>query len=421
MEREREREERRRSRHERCRSGGALRLPGMLAAALLGSLGAGHATLPPTCQPNSRPPTDSVTLAPNYFSCNSKRLPGKFPIRSWVRRTGCVDLTTGEPLDCDLCVGSWVDPGSELGHQHDPQRGNKIFYARGTVWSDTQPFSEIFTSTGFTLRTLRGKPRVVFTAPEAAARVRLSAWAFLHERDYRFVCAPHVPGERWTCPDPSRTQASYDFAMNFLPAIDNRAQLPASATYLRCDYFYKCRATGQDSQGNPPHGSNMYGEAGFLKALQALAASFRAFKDKQGNQPFQHYKLMIGDISLERGGVFDLNQDWSPPHCRHRVGRSADISRYVWDERANTFRELDEDQRKTFLGRICDGKGRLHCGVHGSGPSLHFHVEYKTFFREQGAVVGWSFKPNHTSIMPCPWPHALTGDDTCPVQAVLPQ
>jgi hypothetical protein len=332
-----------------------------------------------------------------------------------------VDLTTGEPLDCDLCVGSWVDPGSELGHQHDPQRGNKIFYARGTVWSDTQPFSEIFTSTGFTLRTLRGKPRVVFTAPEAAARVRLSAWAFLHERDYRFVCAPHVPGERWTCPDPSRTQASYDFAMNFLPAIDNRAQLPASATYLRCDYFYKCRATGQDSQGNPPHGSNMYGEAGFLKALQALAASFRAFKDKQGNQPFQHYKLMIGDISLERGGVFDLNQDWSPPHCRHRVGRSADISRYVWDERANTFRELDEDQRKTFLGRICDGKGRLHCGVHGSGPSLHFHVEYKTFFREQGAVVGWSFKPNHTSIMPCPWPHALTGDDTCPVQAVLPQ
>ncbi len=285
-----------------------------MAATLLGSLGAGHATLPPTCQPNSRPPTDSVTLAPNYFSCNSKRLAGKYPIRSWVRRTGCVDLTTGEPLDCDMCVGSWVEPDNEVGHQHDPQRGSKVFYARGTVWADTQPFSELFTSTGFTLRTLRGKPRVVFTAPEAAARVRFSAWAFMHERDYRFVCAPHHPWERWTCPDPSRTQVYYDFTMAFLYPIENRAELPPSTAYLRCDYFYKCRATGQDSQGHPPHGSNMYGEAGLVKTLQDLANAFREYRDPAtGQQPFKHYKLMIGDISLEHGGVFDLNQDWSPP------------------------------------------------------------------------------------------------------------
>lgn len=375
------------------------------------------------CQPNLRPPTHSVTLAPNYFPCTSKRLPGSHPIRSWVRRTGCVALTTGKLLDCDMCVGSWVEPGSELGHQHDPQRASKVFYARGTVWSDTQPFSELFTSTGFTLRTLRGKPRVVFTAPEAAARVRLSAWANLQEPNYRFVCAPHHRGERWTCPEPSRTQAYFDFTMNFLSPIENGALLPAGSTYLRCDYFYRCRATGQDSQGNPPHGSNMYGEADFVKVLQELAKAFRDYRDPTINQqPFKHYKLMIGDISLQHGGVFDLDSNWSPPHCRHRVGRSADISRYVWDEQANRFKELTKQQRLRFLEGVCSlFKDRVKCAIHGENTSFeHFHVEYLT---EVGKTPQkrLEMKPLHTSTMPCPWPHALTSDDTCPVRAVLPQ
>ena len=105
------------------------------------------------CQPNTRPPTEFVTLGVNYFSCVSTRTGGVVRIRAWARRGGCWDLTKGKAVDCDYCLNSWVDSGYELGHQHDPQRTSKIFYARGSIWSDRQPRAELFTSTWFSLIT----------------------------------------------------------------------------------------------------------------------------------------------------------------------------------------------------------------------------------------------------------------------------
>ena len=36
--------------------------------------------------------------------------------------------------------------------------------------------------------------------------------------------------------------------------------------------------------------------------------------------------IFVNDISLKDGGVFDLNQNWSPPdHSLHREGRNVDI------------------------------------------------------------------------------------------------
>lgn len=37
------------------------------------------------------------------------------------------------------------------------------------------------------------------------------------------------------------------------------------------------------------------------------------------------HRLNVNDESLELGGVFDLSQNWSRPHCSHRDGRSADL------------------------------------------------------------------------------------------------
>ncbi len=360
----------------------------------------------------------------NYFSCNSGRRGGVVPIRAWVRRGGCVQLTTGRPIDCDYCLNSWVEQGFELGHQHDHERTSKVFYARGSIWSGRQPPDEILTSTGFSFCTGRTQPQVTFTAPEAAAAVRVSTWARLRERDKGFWCQPYYPGARAICTDASRQEAYFDFHLSFLPPREDWAWLPPGSNYLRCDYFWRCRQTGQDSQGHPPHGGNLWGEAGFLRSLQALAVAFRTYKDDTtGQQPFKHYKLMIGDISLEKGGVFDLGSNWSPPHCRHRVGRSADISRYVWDTQANTYRELNEKERKEFLEKICNKKRdpRLLCATHGKGANLHFHVEYRTLLRRGGLPDEWIIKPEDTRAMPCPWPAPLTPDDTCPVVEPLPQ
>jgi hypothetical protein len=31
-------------------------------------------------------------------------------------------------------------------------------------------------------------------------------------------------------------------------------------------------------------------------------------------------------VSLPHGGLFDINDDWSQPHCSHREGKSIDLS-----------------------------------------------------------------------------------------------
>jgi len=37
--------------------------------------------------------------------------------------------------------------------------------------------------------------------------------------------------------------------------------------------------------------------------------------------------LSINDISLPRGGLFDYEETWNPPHAEHRTGTDADINR----------------------------------------------------------------------------------------------
>ncbi|MGH7274433.1 MAG: hypothetical protein ACREIQ_08260 [Nitrospiria bacterium] len=41
------------------------------------------------------------------------------------------------------------------------------------------------------------------------------------------------------------------------------------------------------------------------------------------------YTLGINDISLPFGGLFDIGNNWDPPHNLHREGKSADIDRTV--------------------------------------------------------------------------------------------
>jgi hypothetical protein len=74
-----------------------------------------------------------------------------------------------------------------------------------------------------------------------------------------------------------------------------------------------------------PHPSNHWGTPELNQALRAVAAAYR---QKFPTAP----ALKFNDISLEYGGVFDVeteNQpgyDWTPPHKAHRIGKNIDIS-----------------------------------------------------------------------------------------------
>lgn len=71
------------------------------------------------------------------------------------------------------------------------------------------------------------------------------------------------------------------------------------------------------------HPSNHWGVPNFLAAVSSVATQFV--------EVYPDTPLLYNDISLEYGGVFDVQTrtstgyDWTPPHDTHRLGKNMDI------------------------------------------------------------------------------------------------
>lgn len=69
--------------------------------------------------------------------------------------------------------------------------------------------------------------------------------------------------------------------------------------------------------GNPlSHSERFWGTPQLITALTGLARDYHA--------AFPDHTLGYNDMNLPLGGLFDLNDDWSEPHCGHR-GNNADL------------------------------------------------------------------------------------------------
>jgi hypothetical protein len=71
------------------------------------------------------------------------------------------------------------------------------------------------------------------------------------------------------------------------------------------------------------HPDNHFGAAATVANLQQIAADYEAHK-AANNLPAWP-RIGYNDISLEHGGIFDINGDWAPPHRTHRVGQTLDF------------------------------------------------------------------------------------------------
>ncbi|MGB9601025.1 MAG: hypothetical protein ACPL7I_10770 [Myxococcota bacterium] len=65
------------------------------------------------------------------------------------------------------------------------------------------------------------------------------------------------------------------------------------------------------------HPVNHYGNPEFIDAIQKIARKYKEYYKQ---------RLRINDISLEYGGLFDIYNNWMPPHKTHRQGKNVDIS-----------------------------------------------------------------------------------------------
>lgn len=82
------------------------------------------------------------------------------------------------------------------------------------------------------------------------------------------------------------------------------------------------------------HPQNHYGLPALNDRIRRLASKFKSEFGKN---------IIVNDMSLESGGVFDISGQWRPPHQTHQDGRRVDIhSQSMNDAEIRFFRESAE-------------------------------------------------------------------------------
>jgi hypothetical protein len=106
------------------------------------------------------------------------------------------------------------------------------------------------------------------------------------------------------------------------------------------------------------HPDNHWCAPAMVAALGALADSFYARYSK---------RLGYNDMSLQLGGVFDLSQDWKPPHDEHRTGTDVDLR--TQDRTPAELRFLEERWRR-LSGAPAD------LAVNEESDPPHYHLRF---------------------------------------------
>jgi hypothetical protein len=317
------------------------------------------------CAPNQRPVIDMGSMPPSTYGAQR---PSPKATSAYKFTVGCFFVTTGRAGDCSICLQSWVEPQGSLktGHAHDLGRQLQLFFSRGVIWSDleSKPF---FTSTGYKGRTHWRDYNGVLAAPEAAAIIRYSHWSKVHDGPGLFfqICSPAFPEEKiWKCIPPENApaepelwmpkEAYYDgvVTVGWVGAWPGLKYLGPHESYIRCDYWNECVKQNGESIGHREHPNPFYGTETLVKLIP-LVADWVLLK--------MHYVLdhaiLVGDMSLPWGGLFDLNARWSPPHRRHRLGGEVDISdRYIYefnrDSGWHRVREMTSNEKERFVSAM---------------------------------------------------------------------
>lgn len=119
------------------------------------------------------------------------------------------------------------------------------------------------------------------------------------------------------------------------------------------------RYTGQTTD----HPNNHFGSGELHVFVRKMAAYYNILAPDSDRGT-----IGINDMSLERGGLFDIEGQWTPSHFRHRFGTDADIDRFV-QRPDGTFVFADRDLLQTIVETNLDGiflresGGRMHVQV----------------------------------------------------------
>jgi hypothetical protein len=157
-------------------------------------------------------------------------------------------------------------------------------------------------------------------------------------------------------------------------------------------FHLRYQSSGGIAQTDTPNGISISAVNGYeLTLLDGLGSSYALVGDTT-QHPFNHFCqsdfcstlvtladsysltwnviLAYNDASLLKGGIFDINYNWIPPHAEHQDGREVDV-------RANGGQwsiPFDDTIRAWFVQKVIDlfGQGPLLEDVGTSNE--HYHV-----------------------------------------------
>lgn len=236
------------------------------------------------------------------------RLLGTNPDSSQVRLLlSCINGATGAFLDCPFTVDIPRDsqpPNTSAnngGHTHDATNNANARPLGGLEYGGAKGVLLVSGSTG------NQRAVVTHSMPEFSGKI-------VTRVDLKVQ--PPTSNSYWLCRESDSHRCLDSSTSRTLVTMDVRVpkleSLPSAATAP----YIKYRSPDENHQD----ADAFYGLPTAISALTQMAS---LFKEGVGAP------LSINDMSLPKGGKFDVNGSWSGAHGEHRIGLSADINRRI--------------------------------------------------------------------------------------------
>lgn len=250
----------------------------------------------------------SLCLIPNYgaadpygiFVRNIERRPTlsleSNNVESITHTIACHDIRTGKMLDCRIKFATFLK---------EPYEGNcdECIVNNGghTHNYDTYPFTqpkEFEDSTEYIVKNF------VRRIPQVAGYI-VEDILGIFPLYYRCISGCYT----WN---------SWYERTNILVGIEGLQELEDPSAN---DHYVKNR------NGEADHPEAFYGTPDTISTLKEIADKYYALTENENGPETPGRILSVNDMSLPRGGLFDIEADWVKPHKTHRRGTDVDINR----------------------------------------------------------------------------------------------
>jgi len=162
--------------------------------------------------------------------------------------------------------------------------------------------------------------------------------------------------------------------LSVVERVPGLIRLPASPSYVRvggtCNHHGPSDKLAANSPCQTPD-NNHWGERKVIEALFFISGAWKV------NFPNESI-LVINDISLPNGGLFDVKGNWQPEHSSHRNGRDVDVRTELPNEREGIPVRNEGGLTVPNRGfeKICRGRGAT-AKIHERGTALeHYHIDF---------------------------------------------